>query len=199
MTSETQRAAEEAAQLPLNASAAFQRDSVYMLYTSFCCDVEKTAFAAGLPVEEVRARAKEERWDEKLRGIIELKKSRKPGAVEKAVNRGINENQAHRLRLVLEAMIQRLTSMTPEELQRYTTHRTFDRTGNIVSETLSTRPLADLAAALEKCHSLTYMALADTASDRKAQPAEAEDDLSAGEIHARLAEAFAKDKPSSQS
>jgi hypothetical protein len=74
-----------------------------------------------------------------------------------------------------------------------TTTKQIGKNGAIVSESLSTRPLADLASALEKCHALTYMALNDTATERKARPQTSDEDLGASEIHAKLAAAFARD------
>lgn len=187
--------AAEAAQQPFDSSLEFKRDNVFLLYASFCGDAERTAYASSLSVDEVRTMAEAEGWNARLRGILELRKSQKPGEVERAINRALNFVQAHRMRLILEATIRRITAMTPEELERATTHKTFDRDGLVVSETLSTRPLADLTAALEKCHSLTYQALSDTATDRKARPELASDEESSGEIHARIAAAFSKPLP----
>ncbi len=82
--------------------------------------------------------------------------------------------------------------MSPEELRDATTSRHVGKEGAIISETLNTRPLADLAAALEKCHHLCYIALADSATDRKANPISEDEELSSGQIHAKIAAAFAK-------
>lgn len=183
----------EAAQQPLDSSLEFKRDNVFLLYASFCGDAERTAYASSLTAEEVRVMATAEGWDRRLRGILELRKSQKPGDIERGINRALNFVQAHRLRLILESMIRRITAMSPEDLERATTHKTFDRDGTVVSEILSTRPLADLASALEKAHNLTYQALSDTATDRKARPEQGNDEeTTAGEIHARIAAAFSK-------
>lgn len=185
--------ASEAAVTPIDESADFQRDNVFMLYASFCGDVDRTAHATQLSPDEVRALALAGSWDTKLKPIIELRKSQKQDDVERAINRALNFVQAHRMRKILEATIRRISAMTPDELTEATTMRQIGKDGEVIRETLSTRPLADLASALEKCHALTYMALNDTATERKARPEASADDLGASEIHAKLAAAFAKD------
>jgi hypothetical protein len=184
--------AQEAANTPLDSSLEFRRDNTFLLYASFFGDAAQTAYATDLSLEEVKALAEQGKWDERLKPILDLKKSRKPGDIERGINRSLNLVQAHRMRLILEAMLRRISAMSAIELQRATTHRVLNKEGEIISETLSTRPLADLTAALEKCHTLTYLALSDTASDRKTRPNEADDDLGASEVHAKLAALFAK-------
>lgn len=191
-TGPLQELAEDAAKQPLEASIEFQRDNVFLLYASFCGDAQKTAFAADTTVDNVLQLAVEGRWDERLRAILELKKSQKPGDVERAMNRALNFVQAHRMRLILEAMIKRITALSPDQLREATTSYHVGKDGAVLSATLNTRPLADLAAALEKCHALSYAALSDTAADRKGRPPEDQGEESAGQMHARIAAAFAK-------
>ncbi len=86
--------AEEAAIAPLNAGVELDTDNVFLLFASFCGDIEQTAYASSLSIESVQALAAEGKWSDRLRGIIELKKSQKPGAVEKAINRALCFTQA---------------------------------------------------------------------------------------------------------
>jgi hypothetical protein len=191
-----ERLIKESAASSIDASVDFHRDDAFLLYASFGADVERTAYAASLTPDQVRAMALEGGWDEKLRSIIQLRKSQRPGDLERAINRSLNYVQAHRMRLILESIIRRISAMSADELRTATTHKTFGRDGEVISETLSTRPLADLTSALEKAQMLSYMALGDSATERKARPQETDDDRTASEIHAALAAAFAKSKTS---
>lgn len=162
-----------------------------MLYATFCGDVERTAHALNIPTVAVLRVVEEEAWTEKLRGIIELKKSNRPGDIERAINRAMNFVQAHKLRLFLERMLKRLCDMTPEEAEKYLMQENMNAKGE-VKRTISTRPMADLASALEKCHAMSYMALNDSAAERSKRDTQGESaDTSGGEVHAKIANMMA--------
>ncbi len=184
--------AEDAAHAPLNASIEFTQDNAFLLYASFCGDAVRTAAAANMSVDSVLALAASGGWDERLRSILELKKSQRPGDIERGINRALNFVTAHRLRLILESVIRRITAMSPEELREATTSRHLGKDGVVISENLNTRALADLAAALEKCNLLSYMALGDDATSRRARPDIESGEETAGSLHAKIAAAFAK-------
>lgn len=176
--------------LPDAEKTEFDKDNAFMLYATFCGDVERTAHALRLTPVQVMELAETHKWNEQLRGILELKKSGKPGDVERAVNRAVNFVQAHRLRLLLERTLGYICKLPTEEMYGLMLQRSYDKAGN-VTEKLGTRPLADLAAALEKCHVLTYLALNDSTTERRARD-EQPDSISGGELHAQIAAAMSQ-------
>lgn len=172
-------------------SQEFDREQAFVLYGTFCGDVERTAHALGVRPMDVLRVADEEKWNEKLKSIIELKNSNRPGDLERAINRALNFAQAHRFRLFLERMLHKLFTMTPEQAESYMIEVVVKKDGSSYSK-LSTRPLADLAAALEKAHAMTYLALNDTTQDRTRRKEQSADDNAGGELHERIAAAMAR-------
>jgi len=180
---------------------AMDREQVFLLYATFTGDVEKVAHAIGMRAVDVLRMADEEGWANKLAPILELKKSTKPGDFERAVNRALNFVQARRLWLFLERVMSRVTGMTETEMAEYlfTGEQFFNKDGSVQREVkkLSTRALADLAAAIEKCQALTYLALNDTAQDRNRRKEQASDnDSDAGDLSVRIAKSMAAIKSS---
>jgi hypothetical protein len=167
------------------------REQAFLLYATFAGDLERTAHACGVRAVDILRCADEEGWNDRLKGVLELKKSNRPGDFERAINRAINFADAHRFRLFLERVLNRLAGMSPEDLETYLLHGASTPTGCPIKK-LSTRALADLASALEKCQSLTYMALTDTAQDRVKRKEAEEAGESGGELHARIADAMSK-------
>lgn len=164
------------------------RENAFLLFAAFCGDVEQTAHALNLSPATILKVAEDEGWLSKLRSIIELKKSARPGDIERAMNRAMNFVQAHRFRLVCERLIKRLTNMGDDELEDYMlTGVTKD---GVTFKKISTRALADLASALEKAQALSYLALNDTAQERVKRNEHLDDTTSGGELHARIARAF---------
>jgi hypothetical protein len=166
------------------------RENAFLLFAAFCGDVEQTAHALNLSPATILKVAEDDGWLTKLRSIIELKKSKRPGDVERALNRAMNFVQAHRMRLVCERMIKKLTNLTDEQLEEYlmTGHL---KDGTAVSK-LSTRALADLASAIEKAQALSYLALNDTAQERIKRDEHADPHSSGGELHAQIAKAMSE-------
>lgn len=168
----------------------FDREQAFQLYATFCGDVERTAHALGIrPVDVLRA-AEELGWNNKLANIIALKKSARPGDIERGINRAQNFVQAHKFRLFVERVIRKLTGLTEAEFQEYI-FEAKDKEGMTVSK-LSTRAIADLASAMEKCQSMTYLALSDTAQDRAKREEAVDDSASGGHLHAQIAAAMAE-------
>lgn len=166
------------------------RSNAFMLYAAFTGDLERTAAALGVRAIDVLRIADEDAWNEKLKGILELKKSSKPGDIERAINRGLNFVQAHRFRMFVERVVVKLTGLSAEELDKYLFYAP-DKKG-VIYPKLSTRALADLASAVEKAHALTYLALSDTSADRAKRNEGAEGTIAAGEMHVKIAEAMQK-------
>jgi len=131
-------------------------------------------------------------WDEQLKTIIGMKKSSRPGDVERAINRAVNFVQAFRMRLFIERVIQELTGLSDEGLRDYILEGQEGKPGVPSSKRLTTRPIADLTSALEKCHALTYLALNDTAQDRSRRQEQSDNtEFEAGALHVAIAKAMA--------
>jgi hypothetical protein len=174
---------------------SFDRASAFELYSLFVGDPVRTAAALNVnPVDVVRV-ADEDGWNVKLASILTLKKSAKPGDTERAISSAISFVQAHRMRMFLDRTLTRLMGMSADELDALLMQETLitGKDGSVrVTKKLSTRPLADLASALEKCNSILQQCLHDTASDR-AKRQDAQDPIAAaGEVHQMLAAAMSK-------
>lgn len=169
--------------------AILDRENAFLLFATFCGDVERTAHALNISGASVLKMAEDEGWLTKLHGIIELKRSKKPGDVERAISRAINFVQAHRYRMFLERVVHHLVGMNEEEFKTYLLTKA---TKEGIVSALSTRALADLASAIEKCHAMTYLALNDTAQERIKRNEIDDGETSGGEIHAQIQKAFAE-------
>jgi hypothetical protein len=165
------------------------REQAFLIYATFTGDLERTAAALNVRPMDVLRVADEENWNEKLKPILELSKSAKPGDVEKAINRALNFVQAHRLRMIIERIIKRLTGMSADELEEYV-FAARDEDGKRFSK-LSTRAVADLSSALEKCHAMSYLALGDSGPERARKP-DADSKANMGDMNVRIAEAMRK-------
>jgi len=168
----------------------FNREDAFLVYASFCGDLARTAHALNIAATAVLKIADEDGWTAKLAPILQLKQSTRPGDLERAMNRAVSFVQAYRLKRFLDRVMNKLTAMDEEDLERYVFGEVTDKTG-LVKHCLTTRPLADLAVALEKAHSMAYQALNDTAQERvkrKEQGVGADDSI--GDLHAKLAEAM---------
>lgn len=173
----------------------FDRESAFQLYANFCGDVERTSHALGLQPIDICRMADEGKWAERLRAIFALKKSVKPGDLERGLNRAMNFVQAQRMRLFIGRLLKRFSTMDEDELNSWlftTTERIEKASGDkLVERKINTKSIADLSAAMEKCHQMSYAALNDTASERVKRGDEAERETSATEVHQALAEAMA--------
>jgi len=169
----------------------FDREQAFLLYATFCGDLEKTAHALNVRPVEVLRMVDKEGWNERLKSIIELKKSGRPGDIERAINRALNFVMAHRFRLFLERVLLRITGMGAEEFESYLL---MSENKDGAFRKLSTRALADLASAMEKAQALTYQALNDTAPERVKRKTAEDDSTAGGELHARIAKAMAEVK-----
>lgn len=169
------------------------RAQAFQLFAVFCGDVEKVAHAIGLrPVDVLRV-ADEENWLEKLKPILDMKKSARPGDVERGINRALNFVQALRMTQIVERVINKITGLSPEELNDYLFTDHSPKTGDSFKK-LTTRALADLASAMEKAQAMTYQALNDTAQDRnrRKEQEESPDDAAAAALHVQIASGMAK-------
>lgn len=167
------------------------REQLFVLFATFCGDAERTAHAAGLRAVDVLRVADDEGWLERLKPILELKKSNKPGDIERAINRALNFSQAHRMRLIVERVLHKLALFTDAELEQYMFADFTPKEGKPYTK-LTTRPLADLASAMEKAQAMSYQALADTTQDRTRRKEQTADEDAGGDMMVRIAEAMSK-------
>jgi hypothetical protein len=176
-----------------NSVAHIDRENAFLLYATFTGDLERTAHALNVRACDVLLMADEEKWNEKLKPILDLKKSTKPGDIERAINRALNFVQAHRMRMVIERVIKRLSGMNDAELEEYMfSEHALGKEGNRhMYKKLTTRALADLASAIEKCHAMSYAALNDSAPERGRRKDDS-DPVAAGDMHVKIAEAMQK-------
>jgi hypothetical protein len=171
---------------------ASEKDQAFGLYIIFLGDAVKTAHALGVPVATVVNVAREEGWDKRVGELAELRNSDKPGDLERAINRANNYSQAHRMFIQLERVLKLLQSWSDDELRRMLVKRVVDKQGR-ASECFDTRPLADITAAMEKAHTMSYLALNDTASDRKQRNESGDDSvIAASAMHAQIARTMAE-------
>jgi len=172
------------------ANGPLDAEQIFQLYCSFTGDIQRTAHAAGVTPQAVAELAEENKWAARLSAIFDLKKSGKPGDLEKCLSRAINFVQAHRMRIVLERLIAKLYEKTPDELLEECTTVQLDKDGNELKRTLSMRPLSDLCAALEKVHALTYLALVDTVTERARKNDSGDSDVSLASVHQLISQAM---------
>jgi len=165
------------------------RENAFLLYATFCGDLERTAHALNISATALLKLVEDEGWNKKLASIIELKKSDRPGDVERALNRALNYVQAHQMRQFVQRVIRRVTTMDEGEFEKYLLTQV-DAKG-IATSKLSTRALADLASAMEKAQAMTYLALNDTAQERIKRN-EKDNGTSGGELHAAIARGMAE-------
>lgn len=163
-------------------------ENAFLLYATFCGDVERTAHACGVSASDIIHMSQAEGWNQKLEPILALKKSSEPGDVERAINRALCFVQAHKMRMFLEKVLRKFAAMDDSELDDYIFAEQEGKFG--ITKKLNTRPFADLAAAMEKCHCMAYLALNDSTSERTKRKEESPHD-SGGELHAQLSKAFA--------
>jgi hypothetical protein len=179
------------------------RENAFLLYASFSGDARKTAHALNADPVIVLRVADEEHWQTRIASLLELKKSGRPGDVERGINRTMNFVQAHRMRLVLERLIHKLSMMSDEDLLSYCLEDIVEKDGS-VRKKISTRPFADLTSAMEKIQMLTYAALNDTTVERsvRAKKDEADESITVTDMHAaiakQMAEAGASQSPRAQ-
>jgi hypothetical protein len=135
---------------------------IFLVFMATIGDIDKTATALDIDPRIVDALAKQEGWLDKIRRISVMSKSEKPGDYERATNRALNYVQAHMFRQSMDRMLKYVRGLEGDAIKDVST--TADRNGVV---RVSGRFWADMAAAMEKCHAMTYAALGDTATERK--------------------------------
>src|SRR5882724_5518455 len=123
-------------------TTAIDRENCFLLFATFAGDIVRTSAASGVPAAAILKMCEEEGWHNKLAPILALKKSTKPGDLERGLNRALNYVQAHKMRLIVQRAIHRLTELTQAEFEEQIFAETTDKAGN-KSTKLTTRGLAD--------------------------------------------------------
>lgn len=142
---------------------ALDVSQIFQTYLTFFGDADRTAIALNLDPVVVRDLARSENWSAK---ISEMDKLRDGDAKDFQIqlNRAVNYVQAHRLRSIFDRLITVLAEKSGEEMITLLSKSTRG------SVEFSTRPLADLAKAVEACQAMTQRALGDTAAERPEDP-----------------------------
>jgi hypothetical protein len=164
-------------------------EQLFQLFAIYCGDVRRCALAANMDESVVQAKATAGGWPDKIKLLIDLKTSARPGDSERGINRAVNFVQAHRWRNHLQRVMNRLMAMDDNELFEMLCSVTVDKAGN-VSKKLNTRAFADMSSAMEKCHAMSYGALNDTVGERKERGDEPEAHKSAAEMHLNITRAM---------
>jgi hypothetical protein len=176
----------DAAQLRLDV------EQVFLLYTNFCGDVDATAAAVGCSPRVIAALADAEGWRDKIAHIIAKVKSRKPGDVERAINRAMCFVQAFRYLRFLERACRSMFNWTDAELHDYlVTWETKGKGEDVVKvPKVNARALSDMAHALETAQQMCYFALNDTTPERGKRNETGQEELAASAFHAEITAAM---------
>ena len=154
---------------------------IFLTFVTLVGDVERTAEELGIDPEIVRKLADKEEWHNKIQRVCLMSKSGKPGDWERAANRALCFVQAHQIRSLVDKMVAAFQGLTPEEIAEKLS--TFDKLGHAH---VSARFFADLAAAAQKAHEMSYAALGDSMGERKERASEDNDQLNATALHAAV-------------
>lgn len=161
---------------------------VFLVFMSLIGDEGRTATALDLEPAFVEWLAEQEGWKEKVRRISIMSKSEKPGDWERAQNRALNFVQAHRVRLLIDRLLQILTKDSDEDAESLLKRlSTMGKDGHC---NISARFFADLTSAMEKVQTLSYYALGDSVAERRDRSEQKGSEVSAAQIHAALLQAL---------
>lgn len=172
-------------------------EQLFQLFAIYCGDVKRCALAAGLDEAVVEAKAAAQGWKDKIKLLIDLKTSARPGDSERGINRAVNFVQAHRYRNYLQRVLTQLTQLSDADLYDMLCSVSIQKDGTMTKK-LNTRAFADLASALEKCHAMSYAALNDTVGERKERGDEPEQHKSAAEMHLQITRAMEEIRKANQ-
>lgn len=161
------------------------REQAFMLFATFAGDAVRTGAALNVHPAAVLCMADECGWTDKLKSVIELRESSRPGDWERACNRAMNFVMAHQMRMIIDRALKKFKGMSDDELTKTLVEEWTDREGNQRYKA-SGKAYSDLAAAMEKVHAMTYHALNDTVQDRNRRKEQQSDDEPVGDMHAAI-------------
>jgi hypothetical protein len=154
---------------------------IFLVYTAFVGDVEKTAAALHLAPEFVRKLAQDEGWNAQLKQVCLMSKSGKPGDFERAQNRALCFVQAHQTRNLIDRVLATFGEMTEAEILEAVSSVAKDGSRHV-----SGRFFADLTAAMQKTHEMAYAALGDGAGERLKREDGQGEEMNATALHAAV-------------
>lgn len=157
---------------------------VFLVYMALVGDIDKTALACDIDPIVVEQLAEKFKWTDKIKRVSIMSKGDKPGSYEKACNRALNFAQAHLFRSLVQKVLENLAEKDGAGLLATMAST---KAGQV---TLSAKLFSDLAAAAEKAHHLSYLALGDETSGREAGATGKDDDLSIESLHASVISAL---------
>lgn len=173
-------------------------EAAFEMYAQFCGDLSKTAAALNTTPGAVNEMAVEHKWNERLKDIFELKKSGKPGDIERALNRAMNFVIANQYRAVLHRLVKYFSRLTDEGLIKEVSVVRYDKEGNETSSSFNSKAMADLATAIEKMNTCTYVALNDSVTERNAKGERGESEITLGAIHQVISQSIADSQKSAK-
>lgn len=144
----------------------------FMVFVHFAGDVDRASYSLGVPPDALREVSQAYGWDAKLKKAIGSN-SASGGELQRSVNRAINLVQAHRLRSIVDQLVQEY-SADSAKLTALVTVNTAK--GSYVDMT----PVLNLAKAAQVAQDMTYRALGDTTdqTQRDERPENGGKDLS---------------------
>lgn len=169
----------------------FDVEQAFQLFVQFSGDTQKTAHALNIPEFQILKLVDRLHWDKQLENIFALKKSGKPGDVERGISRAMNFVQVHKFRIVVERIVRKFYAMDDDDLFDACFTERLDKDGNVVGRVVNLKPFAELATAMEKVHQMTYMALSDSMSERTRRQEAGEAEYSATQLHQLIAAGMA--------
>lgn len=134
-------------------------DRSLLAYLSNLGDVAKAAQVSGIPEERLQAQVVANKWDERLRQLLEVREKKGQAEYARQVNRLLNLTQAARLRALVDVVLQRATK-DEQSMQHFLSAPT--KFGPV----FSARAFADLAKAAQLAQAMTYAALGDGTTER---------------------------------
>lgn len=172
-------------------------EEAFEMYAQFVGDVPKTAAALKITPTAVLEMAAEHKWNERLKDLFELKKAGKPGDIERALNRAMNFVIANQYRSVLHRIVKRLHKLNDDELMDEVCIVKVDKDGN-ETKSFNSKAMADLATAIEKMNTCTYVALNDSVTERGHKKDHGETGLTLGAIHQVISQSIADSQNSAK-
>lgn len=159
--------------------------AVFLGFMALVGDIDRTALAFNLSPRVVTHLAQKFGWNDKIKQTSLLSKQGAPGSWEICQNRAISWVQGHMLRSVLQRIIENIHNMSREEIVRTVI---VQKGGGVI---FSASFYSDLAAAVEKCHSLCYAAIGDSSGDRsRSEKGAISEEMSVTALHSAISTAL---------
>lgn len=173
-------------------------EAAFELFIQFTGDYARTAAALNVPPAVIVEMAEEFGWHARLKELFELKRSGKPGDLERALNRALNFVIANQYRNVLQRLVRHFHQLGSEGLLKELTVIKCDKDGNEVTRSFNAKAVSDLAAAIQKMTDCTYAALNDSLGERTRRNERGENEIPIGSIHQVISQSIADSQNSAK-